>query len=120
MTPMVALEALQSGRPRLSAVLSQVVTRHSGPPSDDATLIIVVVSILGGVAIVCALVGGAIALTRMAMRHRERMARIGMGLDPDGPDPLSGLPTERSSTPNASSGAWDRFAASRSEGPPKG
>jgi hypothetical protein len=85
----------------------------------DPTLLILIVSLLGGLAIVCAIVGGAVAITRIATRHRERMARIGMGLDPDTQEPLSGLPPDRSSNPNAATGnsatgAWDRFAAPRS------
>jgi len=91
---------------------------------SDPTLLIVIVSLLGGLAIVCAIVGGAVAITRIATRHRERMARIGMGLDPDTQEALSGLPFDRSSSPNAATGnastgnsatgAWDRFAAPRS------
>ena len=56
-------------------------------------LIDCVVSIAGGLAVVCAIVAGAVAITRIATRHRERMARIGMGFDPDAADP--GLPAER-------------------------
>jgi hypothetical protein len=86
---------------------------------SDPTLLIVIVSLVGGLAIVCAIVAGAVAITRIATRHRERMARIGMGLDPDTQEPLSGLPVDRSSSPNASAGnaatgTWDRFAAPRS------
>ncbi|HUE13158.1 MAG TPA: hypothetical protein VMR25_03235 [Planctomycetaceae bacterium] len=91
---------------------------------SDPTSLIVIVSLVGGLAIVCAIVAGAVAITRIATRHRERMARIGMGLDPDSQEPLSGLPVDRSSSPNASTGnastgnastgAWDRFAAPRS------
>jgi hypothetical protein len=85
---------------------------------DDPTLTIVIVSIAGGFAIVCAIVAGVVALTRIAVRHRERMARIGMGIDPDCEEPLSQLPSHGSSTPNAAAGAWDnRFTAPRSQAP---
>jgi len=58
-------------------------------PHSDPTLLIVIISIAGGVAIVCAIVVGVVTLTRIAVRHRERMARIGMGIDPDSEEPLS-------------------------------
>lgn len=32
-------------------------------------------------------VGGAIAITAMVIRHHERMAKIERGIDPDGPWP---------------------------------
>jgi hypothetical protein len=82
----------------------------------DETLLIVIVSIAGGLAIVCAIVAGAVAITRIATRHRERMARIGMGLDPDAPDSVAGLPREQS-TPNEAAAGWDHAAATRSPGP---
>jgi hypothetical protein len=81
--------------------------------ASDPTLLIVIVSIVGGVAVVCAIVAGVVAITRIATRHRERMARIGMGLDPDGEGPLSGLPADSSSPVNASKGVWDRSAVPR-------
>jgi hypothetical protein len=42
---------------------------------------------LGGllVPIVALLVGGAIAITAMILKHQERIAKIERGLDPDGP-----------------------------------
>lgn len=80
---------------------------------SDPTLLIVIVSIVGGVAAICAIMAGVVAITRIATRHRERMARIGMGLDPDGEGPLSGLPADGSSPANASQGAWDRSAVPR-------
>jgi len=33
--------------------------------------------------VVAILVGGTIAIVRMVITHRERMAKIGMGIDPD-------------------------------------
>jgi hypothetical protein len=32
--------------------------------------------------------GGVLSLSKLIMRHRERMARIGMGMDPDYPPNL--------------------------------
>ena len=87
-----------------------------GSPSDP-TLFIVVVSIAGGVIIVCAIVLGVVTLTRIAVRHRERMARIGMGIDPDSEEPLSQRPLENPSAPSTSPGTWDRFSAPRSPAP---
>jgi hypothetical protein len=86
-------------------------------PNSDPTLFIVIVSIAGGVAIVSAIVVGVVTLTRIAVRHRERMARIGMGIDPDSEEPLSQRPLDRSSPPSASTGAWDRFTGPRSQAP---
>ena len=42
---------------------------------------------LGGLLVpICAiLVGGAIAITAMVIRHNERIAKIERGIDPDGP-----------------------------------
>jgi len=42
---------------------------------------------LGGllVPIVAIIVGGAIAITTMILRHQERLAKIERGIDPDGP-----------------------------------
>ena len=42
---------------------------------------------LGGllVPIVAIIVGGAIAITTMILRHQERIAKIERGMDPDGP-----------------------------------
>jgi hypothetical protein len=84
----------------------------------DERLLIVIVSIGGGLAIVCAIVAGAVAITRIATRHRERMARIGMGLDPDGPDGFVGRTAEHSS-PHAPAAGRDSLGASRSQGPLK-
>jgi hypothetical protein len=44
---------------------------------------------LGGLLVpICAiLVGGAIAITAMVIRHHERIAKIERGIDPDGPWP---------------------------------
>jgi len=42
---------------------------------------------LGGllVPIVAIIVGGAVAITTMVLRHQERLAKIERGIDPDGP-----------------------------------
>jgi len=44
---------------------------------------------LGGllVPIIALLVGGAIAITTMILRHQERIAKIERGMDPDAPPP---------------------------------
>jgi hypothetical protein len=90
--------------------------------SNDSTLVIVVVSIVGGLAMVCAIVAGVVAITKIAVRHRERMARIGMGLDPDALDNFSSLPplpSQPSSNPPSSTQAWDQFPVARTQAPPK-
>jgi len=53
-----------------------------GSRMDQETLI-VIISIVGAVAIVGTLVAGAVAIAKVVVRHRERMAAIGMGIDPD-------------------------------------
>jgi len=67
---------------------------------------------------VCAIVAGVVAITRIATRHRERMARIGMGLDPDAADGSLGMGSERPS--NAPTAGWDPLAAMRRPAPPEG
>jgi hypothetical protein len=44
---------------------------------------------LGGllVPIVAIIVGGAIAITTLILKHQERIAKIERGIDPDGPVP---------------------------------
>jgi hypothetical protein len=44
---------------------------------------------LGGllVPIVAIIVGGAVAVTTMILRHQERVAKIERGIDPDAPRP---------------------------------
>ena len=54
--------------------------------SSAETLWILIVSLVGAIAIVWALVFGAVSIVRIATRHRERMVRLGLGLDPDGDD----------------------------------
>jgi len=46
---------------------------------------------LGGllVPIVAIVVGGAVAITTMILRHNERIAKIERGIDPDGQSPRS-------------------------------
>lgn len=57
------------------------------------TLIIVLASITGGVAIIWAIVFGVISVMNIAVRHRERMAAIGMQAQSDNQtDPLSAPP----------------------------
>lgn len=54
-----------------------------GPSSEE--MVIVIVSIIGGVLIVTSIVAGIVATARIIVRHRERLALIGMGIDPDSP-----------------------------------
>jgi len=58
----------------------------------DETAFVIFISIAGGLAIVATLVWGVVAITRLAMHHRERMAKIGMGIDPDTPKAQPGQP----------------------------
>ncbi len=46
---------------------------------------------LGGllVPIVAIIVGGAIAITTLVLKHQERIAKIERGIDPDAPSPRS-------------------------------
>ncbi len=82
-----------------------------GLSPDDATIFVVFISIAGGLIAIGIIVAGVVAVTRIATRHRERMARIGMGLNPDGPEPLSSLapPSNTTAVPPASANSWDRF-----------
>ena len=65
------------------------------------TTFIVTVSVLGAVAIAWAIVVGVITVTKTVVRHRERMAQIGMGMKP--PDTQSGLdPAYRGEWPRKS------------------
>jgi hypothetical protein len=86
-------------------------------PENDPTLFIVIVSIVGGVVVVCAIVVGVITLTRIAVRHRERMARIGMGIDPDSEEPLSNGSFNGSSAPIAPPAGRQQFTGTRSPAP---
>lgn len=85
--------------------------------NPDMSLFIVIISIVGGLAIVATIVGGVVAIVRIATLHRERMARIGMGLNPDGPEPPSELPSGYSSLPTTAAES-DRFAASGPQSSP--
>ena len=46
---------------------------------------------LGGllVPIIAIIVGGAIGITQMILKHQERIAKIERGMDPDAPPPRS-------------------------------
>lgn len=50
----------------------------TGPVTED----FMIGSLVAAVFIVFAIVGGAVAIAWMVIRHKERMAAIGMGLDP--------------------------------------
>jgi hypothetical protein len=82
---------------------------HSLSP-NDATVFLVLISIVGGLAAIGIIVWGVVAITRIATRHRERMARIGMGLNPDGPEPPSFGPPS-AAIPQTSENSWNRFGA---------
>jgi hypothetical protein len=81
----------------------------------DETAFVIFISIAGGLAIVATVVWGVISITRLAMHHRERMARIGMGLNPDGPEPPPGTSPQldNSSISRSASETVDRFATNR-------
>lgn len=68
------------------------------------TSFIVTISVLGAVAIAWAIVVGIITVTKTVVSHRERMAQIGMGLNPQHPaDSQSGLdPAYRDEWPRKS------------------
>jgi hypothetical protein len=77
---------------------------------NDATVFLVLFSIVGGLVAIGIIVAGVVSVTRIATRHRERMARIGMGLNPDGPEPTSGL-LPPNSIATTSGNSWGRFNA---------
>jgi hypothetical protein len=60
-------------------------TLASGPP-PDAGMIALMIPILA------IFFGSIITIVKMIFRHRERMAKIGMGIDPDAPQPTAGEP----------------------------
>ncbi|HET6325323.1 MAG TPA: hypothetical protein VFG04_11660 [Planctomycetaceae bacterium] len=75
-----------------------------GPIITETTLI-VTISVLGGVAIAWAIVFGVISVSRIIVRHRERMAQIGMSLNGQQPgaSPQPGAdPAYRSEWPRKS------------------
>ena len=61
---------------------------------------LIFVALAGATAIVGIIVGGAVAITKAVVRHRERMAMIGMGMDPD--KVSQGPPLNGSAYPNGS------------------
>jgi hypothetical protein len=70
------------------------------------TSFIVTISVLGGVAIAWAIVVGVITVSKIMVRHRERMAQLGLTLGThQPPDPLqnsSADPSYRSEWPRKS------------------
>lgn len=50
-------------------------------------------ALLIAIPILAIIMGGVIAITKLVIRHRERMAKIQMGIDPDAP------PTTNEHTP---------------------
>jgi hypothetical protein len=81
-----------------------------GLGSTDATIFVVFISIVGGLVAIGMIVAGVVAVTRIATRHRERMARIGMGLNPDGPEPLPDSVASNTSLPPAPAESWNRYS----------
>lgn len=73
-------------------------------PIVTETTIIVTVSVLGGVAIAWAIVVGVITVAKTVVRHRERMAQIGMSLQkpPETMQPSGSDPNYRSEWPRKS------------------
>lgn len=53
-------------------------------PQFSETSWIVTISVLGGVAIAWAIVVCVITVSKIVVRHRERMAQIGLGINPAG------------------------------------
>ncbi|HXY36712.1 MAG TPA: hypothetical protein VEI07_20925 [Planctomycetaceae bacterium] len=59
---------------------------HSmGWPQFSETSWIVTISVLGGVAIAWAIVVCVITVSKIVVKHRERMAQIGLGMNPQRP-----------------------------------
>ncbi len=79
---------------------------HTVAPIFTETSFIVTISVLGGVAIAWAIVVGVITVSRIVVRHRERMAQIGMSLNGQQP----GANSETGSDP-AYRGEWPRKSA---------
>ncbi len=75
----------------------------------DFTILVVLISIVGGIVAIGIIMAGVVAVTRIATRHRERMARIGMGINPDGPEPPSMPPQPGSCVPSDSAQSWNRY-----------
>ncbi len=75
----------------------------------DFTILVVLISIVGGIVAVGIIMAGVVAVTRIATRHRERMARIGMGINPDGPELPSMPPQPGSSVPSDSAQSWNPY-----------
>jgi hypothetical protein len=82
---------------------------HALGPTD-ATIFVVFISIVGGLAAIGIVVAGVVAVTRIATRHRERMARIGMGLNPDGPEPTPDSVSANTSLSSAPAESWNRYS----------
>jgi hypothetical protein len=70
------------------------------------TSFIVTISVLGGVAIAWAIVVGVITVSKIIVRHRERMAQIGMSLNAQQP----GTNSQAGADP-AYRGEWPRKSA---------
>ncbi len=80
---------------------------HPTAPIFTETSLIVTISVLGGVAVAWAIVVGVITVSRIVVKHRERMAQIGMGAN------LSSTPGTypHPSAESAHAGDWPRKSA---------
>lgn len=76
--------------------------------SADWTIMVVLISIIGGLVGIGIIMAGIVAVTRIATRHRERMARIGMGLNPDGPERTPNS-APGIAAPSISGESWNRY-----------
>jgi hypothetical protein len=79
---------------------------HGVGPIFTETSFIVTVSVLGGVAIAWAIVVGIITVSKIIVRHRERMAQIGMTMNEQQPGTNS-----QSGTDPTYRGEWPRKSA---------
>jgi hypothetical protein len=79
---------------------------HGVGPIFTETSFIVSISVLGGVAIAWAIVVGVITVSKIIVRHRERMAQIGMTMNGQQP----GTNTQSGTDP-AYRSEWPRKSA---------
>jgi hypothetical protein len=79
---------------------------HSVGPIFTETSVIVTVSVLGAVGIAWAIVVGIITVSKIIVRHRERMAQIGMTINGQQPGTSS-----QSGTDSAYRSEWPQKSA---------
>jgi hypothetical protein len=78
---------------------------HSVGPIFTETSVIVTVSVLGAVGIAWAIVVGIITVSKIIVRHRERMAQIGMTINGQQPG------SSQSGTDSAYRSEWPQKSA---------